>query len=475
MRAPGRQAHGTRVSEAAHSDDPAGPLDLPEYHPGASAVLSDAERWPTLDAAGIARLRRWRDHPHAPMWTHATGDRMDAATAASAALPLSLDGWLDAHLEIARRLIHYREIDCLDLLEDFPPISRADLVADVAAFVPLDADLDQAVHGSSSGSTGAALVVPDDLEDNARTFHLLRDLVQREGVTWEADPERMALAYVLLQREAFTYVSLITGFESMPMARLNLEASQWPTLEARAAFLADANPQVITGDPASLEALLDPDLAAAVHPLALFSGATALSAPLRAALERRFGCPVFDLYGLHETRPIGVRTDSGPFRVLDRRVKVEILDAKGSSVPHGAVGEITVTAGHNRFLPLVRYRTGDFGALVTLPDGGIGIAGLEGRENTTFWSADGVAVPCVDLTQHLQAHGSRAWAVEQRGDGSVEARIAGGDSVAVARALEALLPGVEVAVTDVGSVAALGSGKPRRYRSSASAAATRLG
>ncbi len=458
------------MSEADYHDGPSGPLDLPEYRPGASAVLTDEERWPTLDGVGVERLRRWREHPHAPLWTHATGDRMDAATAAAAARPLPLDGWLDAHLETARRLIRYRDLDGLDGLHDFPPVSRVDLVADVAAFVPLDADLDKAVHGSSSGSTGAALVVPDDLEDNARTFHMLRDLVQREGVTWDPDPERMALAYVLLQREAFTYVSLITGFESMSMARVNLEPLQWRTLEARARFLADANPQVITGDPASLESLLDPGIAAAVHPLALFSGATAMSAPLRASLEFRFGCPVFDVYGLHETRPIGVRTDDGPFRVLDRRVIVEILDAEGRPVPDGEAGEITVTCGQNRFLPLVRYRTGDFGARVTLADGGIGIEGLEGRESTVFLSADGAAVPSVDLTQHLQAHGARGWAVEQRGDRSVEARIAGGDPVAVARALEALLPGVDVKVSDVGAIAALGSGKPRRYRSAAVAA-----
>jgi len=447
-----------------HDDGPAYPLDLPEYRPGGTAVLTDIERWPTLDSAGLAELTRWRDHAHAPRWTHATGDRMTAEGAASAARPLPLDGWLDDHLAVARRLIRYRDTTGLDHLADFPTICRDDLMADVAAFVPLDADLGRAVHGSSSGSTGAALVVPDDQEDNARTFHLLRALVAEQGVTWDPDPARLALAHVVNQRDAFTYVSLITGFAARPMVRINLDHAQWPSTPSRSLFLADADPQVVTGDPTSLEALLDDDLADAVRPLALFSGAMALAAPLRAALEDRFRCPVIDIYGLHETRPIAARADDGPFRILGHRIVVEVLGPDGGETPQGEVGEITVTVGQNPLLPLVRYRTGDFAELVTMPDGGLGLDRLEGRENTVFAAAGGSRVPCVDLTQHLQAHGARGWVVEQHEDLSVEAHIAGGDAEAIGKALARLLGAVPVTVTRVATVAELGHGKPRRYR-----------
>ena len=43
---------------------------------------------------------------------------------------------------------------------------------------------------------------------------------------------------------------------------------------------------------------------AVLHPAVIFSGAMALSSPLRERLEAAFGCPVIDVYGLHETRPI---------------------------------------------------------------------------------------------------------------------------------------------------------------------------
>jgi phenylacetate-CoA ligase len=276
----------------------------------------------------------------------------------------------------------------------------------------------------------------------------------------------MALAHLVHQRQAFTYVSVISSFEQSAMVRLNLDHAAWPDETSRARFLAEANPQVISGNPSSLNELLAGDLIGIVRPLAIFSGAMALSAPLRAALEAAFDAPVFDIYGLHETRPIAVRTDDGPFRVLDRRVVVESLDGDGIPVPEGELGELVVTAGENPLLPLVRYRTGDYGRLIALPDGGVGIADLEGRDHTRFLAADGRLVNCVDLTQQLQAHGARGWSIRQQADGSITTRIAGGDGDAVHAALRALL-GQTVTIEVVERVAQLGEGKPRRFQSAA--------
>ncbi len=448
--------------------DPDDPLALGEYRPGSAAVLTDAERWPTLDAPAAERLRRWRTHPCAPTWVHATGDRLTAEAIERTRTPLPLEGWLDAHLATARRLPFYRGHTGLRALADFPPIARADLAADVSAFVPLDADLDRMLHGTSSGSTGAALVIPDDVEEVARGFHLLVDLARRAGAAWTPDAERLALVWVLQQRQAFTYVSLISGFAHRAMARVNLDARAWRAASDRSRFLADADPQVISGNPTSLAELLSDDLREVLRPLALFSGAMALSAPLRTALEAAFACPVIDVYGLHETRPIAARTDDGPFRVLDRRVLVEILDAESNPVPEGERGEITVTAGENPLLPLVRYRTGDVGRLVRLPDGAVGIADLEGRAHTEFVTGSGVRVPSVDLTQQLQSHGALGWSVVQGAGGAVEVTVAGGDARMIRGALEALLD-QPVEVTRVDRLIDLGEGKPRRFRSAATA------
>lgn len=455
------------MSDPISPNDPdlLGGLALAEYAPGEAAVLTDDERWPTLDAGGAARLARWRHHPDAPQWTHATGDRLTAEQADRVRHPLSTDGWIAGHLDAARRTLRYRGMPVDAVLADFPTISRRDLVDDLAAFVPLDADLSRMLHGTSSGSTGAALLIPDDVEEVARGFHLLVSLAASAGVSVEAAGERMAVANLVFQRQAFTYVSVISSFGQRAMARLNLHPSAWPAPDARHRFLAEADPRMLSGHPTSLAELLDAGLDAVLHPQVIFSGAMALSGPLRARLERTFACPVFDVYGLHETRPIAVRADDGPFRVLDRRVQVEVLDPHSDvAVADGEMGEIVVTAGENPLLPLVRYRTGDHGRLVALEGGGVGIADLEGRENTRFRATNGMLVPCVELTQQLQSHGAEGWSVEQSADGRVRAVIAGGDAVGARTALAALL-GEPVELRRVDRVIELGEGKPRRYRS----------
>ncbi|WP_233199642.1 AMP-binding protein [Cryobacterium sp. N22] len=455
-----------RPVPAALLPDPDDPLALAEYAPGGAVALTDAERWPTLDAAGAARLDGVARHPLAPAWVHRTGDRLSADGIARAQAPLPVDGWLAEHLATARKLPAYRRVAAtLGDLPSWPTVTREDLLDDVSAFVPLDADLDRMIEGSSSGTTGRALQIPDDVEEVARSFHLLVKLLADQGVQWRPDPGRMALAYVVHQRQAFTYTSSISSFGQATMARLNLHPSQWPATGQRTGFLLAQQPQVITGNPTSLAELLHPDLVAGLRPLALFSGAMALSLGLRRDLERAYGCPVIDVYGLHETRPIAASADGGPFVILDRRVHVEVLDAAGGPVPPGQRGEIVVTAGENPLLPLVRYRTGDFGRLVDVA-GRPALADLEGREATRFLALDGSLVPSVDLTQQLQAGGARGWAVRQGVDGSVTATVVGGDAAQIGAALGRLL-GQPVTVAAVPTLLDLGEGKPRRYESAA--------
>jgi phenylacetate-CoA ligase len=138
--------------------------------------------------------------------------------------------------------------------------------------------------------------------------------------------------------------------------------------------------------------------------------------------------------------------------VAERRGHVEVL-----------AGEVVVTCGENQFLPLVRYRTGDYARLTT-HRGRPALTDLEGREATVFVSAAGDAVPCVDLTQQLQAAGARGWSVNQDAGGHVSAVIASGDQQRVTEAL-ALLLGRPADVTRVATLAELGPGKPRRYSS----------
>jgi phenylacetate-CoA ligase len=435
------------------------PLAIGEYEPNSSVALTDDERWPGITPQHRRALDAVLQHPLAPQWVHRTGHRLDAEGVARAMAPLPTDDWLAQHLATAAALPAYRNhAGPLDRLEHFPLLARSDLAARIADFVPYDADLSRLVAGTSSGVTGNALVIPDDVDDVARTFWMLHRLLQSAGVQWQADPDRLALAYVVKQRQVFTYASSVPGFDGGVMARINLGERQWAD---RDGFLRALDPQVYSGSPASLAELLAPELRPHLHPLALVSGATHLSAALRRELEQAFACPVIDLYGLHETRPIAASIDGGPFVVLDTRVHVECVDASGVPVAPGERGELVVTVGANPLLPLVRYRTGDFGRLATVGSR-VAIADLEGREDVAFTGRDGATVPSVDLTQQLQASGALGWTVVQHSDASVTATIVGGDQDFVESRLGQLFE--RVTLRPAASLDDLGEGKPRRYR-----------
>lgn len=96
-------------------------------------------------------------------------------------------------------------------------------------------------------------------------------------------------------------------------------------------------------------------------------GAEPWTEGLRAALERAFGCPAYDTYGLSEIVGPGVAGEcearSG-LHVCDDHFLPEVIDpATGAVLPPGQEGELVLTTLTKRAIPMVRYRTGDVTAL----------------------------------------------------------------------------------------------------------------
>lgn len=462
---------------------------LAEYAAMGAAVLTDAERWPSLGPADLARVEAARTHPAAPPWVHATGDRLDAADLAALAAraptpPAPADevpAWVPALVERVHRTVpryraaaRSRTSGPRTPLVDLPTVSRADLVADAAAHVPVDVPLDRVLEGSSSGSTGAALVVPLHPRAVGADLLLLHALVTAAGATWDPDPERLGLLNLVDQRTAFTYVSAMSAFPRPPgapvplMARANLHADAWRRPGDRERWLAAHDPQVVSTSTHPLLHLLR--LAADgldLHPVAVVNGATHVTPAVRADVHAAWGVPLVDLYGLRETGPVAADLDGEGHVVVDRRVHVEILDAAGRPVPDGTRGEIVVTVDENPYLPLLRYRTGDHASLRRDARGTV-LLGLEGRTPVQLLDAAGRWRPSIDATQILQAAGLRAWSLHQHADARLTLRAVGpaASATRAAREVEAWL-GHPVALTVEPDPAALGPGKPRRFTSEA--------
>ncbi|HMH49330.1 MAG TPA: phenylacetate--CoA ligase [Candidatus Acidoferrum sp.] len=100
-------------------------------------------------------------------------------------------------------------------------------------------------------------------------------------------------------------------------------------------------------------------------------GAEPWSEELRRSLERAFGCPAYDIYGLSEIIGPGVAGECEArdgLHVADDHFLPEIVDpASGVPLPPGAQGELVITTLTKRALPMIRYRTGDVTTLTREP------------------------------------------------------------------------------------------------------------
>jgi len=116
-------------------------------------------------------------------------------------------------------------------------------------------------------------------------------------------------------------------------------------------------------------------------------GAEPWTEGLRSALERAFGCPAYDVYGLSEIVGPGVAGECERregLHLADDHFLPEVIDpVTGAVLPAGQEGELVLTTLTKRALPMIRYRTGD---ITTLNDAACGcgrtsarIARIKGR------------------------------------------------------------------------------------------------
>ncbi len=96
-------------------------------------------------------------------------------------------------------------------------------------------------------------------------------------------------------------------------------------------------------------------------------GAEPWTEGMRAALERAWGFPAYDIYGLSEIIGPGVSGECEArdgLHIADDHFLPEIVDpTSGTPLPPGGEGELVITTLTKQAIPLVRYRTGDITSL----------------------------------------------------------------------------------------------------------------
>ncbi len=419
----------------------------------AGAWDSDLAYCPTLTDAGRRMLAQLRNHAAAPVYRNRSGNKLLAGEVAAlraherevmdaviAWHPGEPPAWMAAFLrQVWATVPHYRACGSPPArLPDVPPISRADLSHDIAAFVPDDAEVARMINFQTTGTTGHPLLIASHPVVAGRYLAYHKRALKRFGVTLRHGAGQVGVMLLGHQRRCFTYVSVTPAMGESGLAKLNLHVDDWRDPDDRARYLDAMAPELIAGDPISFAELLT--LPMTHRPAALMSVSMMLLPGMRARLEQRFDCPVLDIYSLNEVGPVAVHDDAaGGHVLLQHRLYVEILDGEGKPVAPGTRGEITVTGGFNFCLPLLRYRTGDYASLVHGPHGPV-LVGLAGRSPLRYRTRSGAWINNIDITHALKPLAIALFGVHQRQDGGITLRLAPGAMAQAPQARALLAP-----------------------------------
>lgn len=400
-------------------------------------IVTDAERYPTLTEDGRKLLQFLREHPHAPIYRNESGNRLTTEDIERVrnfekeVLASEVDwrtenppNWLDEFVERCfAEVPFYRRYGSRPKdFSDIPTICRADLSRDISQFVPDAVVIDRLINFRTSGTTGHPLLLASHPIVAASYLAFHKRALRRFGIELHFGRGQVGVVLVGYQSKCFTYVSVNPLMNESGLAKINLHPDDWRNPEDRAKYLDALAPEVYTGDPISFAELAKLPLQA--KPRALISTSMTLLPGLRQQLEKRFGCPVLDVYSMNEAGPVAVADpEVGGHVMVQHCMYVEILDSHGCALAPGERGEVTLTGGFNSCLPLLRYRTGDHAALNFSGSEPV-LVDLEGRPPVRFRTMMGEKINNIEITHLLQGFAVPQYTLHQNADGHLRLRLA---------------------------------------------------
>ncbi|WP_343529519.1 AMP-binding protein [Flavobacterium sp. MC2016-06] len=390
-------------------------------------ALTDAERFPLL--SDLSFLEALKQDEFAPKFNFKSGDRLNTEQLlklknykkknfdkvtfwTEEQTPI----WLKDYLEWCSKTVPFYQNNS-NILNSFPTISREDIRKHPYLFVSDEADLDELLVYYTSGSTGSKLDVLFDSVSQASWLPQIDSVLKDFNLSIAGGKDKTAIALICAQEKTLTYASLSTYLDGAGILKINLNASDWNKPDDAKKYLEKYNPQILTGDPLAFTALLD--LKPKLAPSAMISSAMKLTKGTKEKLEKYFECPVIDLYSMTECRNIAYATEIG-HKVIRPDLYLEIFDEhKDVPLPYGERGELVVTGGNNPFLPLVRYRTGDFCSL-KIENAIPYLIDLEARNPVVFYTKAEVKINNIDVSNALSRLSLAGFKMHQRKDKRIE-------------------------------------------------------
>lgn len=385
---------------------------------------------PLISVQGKKYLNDMLQSASAPVFNHQAGDRIESGDLLSLkkfgqdlnmSKPMSkpseklmeqIEAWRRSVPLYKKSLKKFKDLN--SDWQSIPTISRREIAEHPELLVPDDQELKRLIVYRTAGTTGHPLLVPHHPQAAASYQILIEEALRRCAIYPKFEAGRVACFLIGAQKKTVTYPCILSVWNGAGFAKLNINPEDWREAKHRAQYFKEFEPEILTGDPLSFAALSELDLD--IKPKALISTAVAMSASLKVKLEKRFSAPVIDWYSLTETGPIGfVKPNEEQYSILPHDLFVEVLDETGQQSGENEIGEIVVSGGRNPFVPLIRYRTGDFGMRV-----GDQLCELEGRKPVQFRSIKKHLINTVDIARVLREYPIIQHFFKQRADHSCE-------------------------------------------------------
>jgi len=380
------------------------------------------ERTPLIRVEWIGMLNKIAESKNAPVWNTQCGDRLTEpdmlfvksfekelkSRKYQTGISENIKKWI---LKIKKDSIWFGEkIDGFDIEKEFckiPFMTRSDLQLNIEQIVPSSISLNRLIVNPTSGTTGQPILCPNHPSSIGCYDPMIQFVLSKHGAFEIFDYNKMAAIQVCAQQKTITYFTVHSFLNGAGFAKINLMVeSEWPQKDSPSAFIKELKPVLLSGDPFAFYYALKTGVQ--YQPKALLSTAITLSNPLRKRLEQTFNCPVINFYSLNETGPLAYSCPLSPdsFHILPHDIYIEIIDKTGKPVKDKNIGEIIVTGGRNPYIPLLRYKTGDFGAIERTPckcgDPFPRFINLNARKPVLFFDQSGQMVNPIDISRILR-------------------------------------------------------------------------
>ena len=393
------------------------------------------KRIPLFKNKYLKNYIRHREHESSPIWNYDCGDRItkfdlkyiDSFNEKLQNRTFKRDNIFE---EIQKELSYIKEnsifikkqISNKNNFFEYSTCSRVDISTKLVEMVPLNSNLERLIINSTSGTTGHPIKIPNHPSVIACYSPMTLFALKQHGVKPEFTHENTACLLLCSQQNTAVYSTITPMLNGTGFAKLNLNSKSWKKESDRESYIKEFQPEFFSGDPISYIDFLN--LGIHSKPKAFISTAMELSDELANSLKKKFNSAVIDFFSSNETGPLFYKCKAGEFHLLPTDTFLEVVDDFGNTLGEGKYGEITITQFRNPYLPLLRYRTGDFGELdfsiCNCGDSQIKIKKISSRKPILFQNMKNSIVNTVDIVRVMKLHPILQFQFIQKKDKSCE-------------------------------------------------------